>query len=37
VYWIKSGAMIATAGKKLIASISVITVLLNRNRNLAME
>jgi len=33
--WINSGAMIATAGKKLIASIRVITVPLNRNLNLA--
>jgi hypothetical protein len=31
-----SGAMIATAGKKLIARISVITGLLNRNLRRAM-
>src|ERR671917_790755 len=35
LYCTNSGAMIATAGKKLIASIRVITGLLNRNRSLA--
>jgi hypothetical protein len=33
--WIKSGAMIATAGKKLSARIRVITEFLKRNLNLA--
>jgi hypothetical protein len=32
-----SGAMIATAGKKLIASIIVMIEPLNRKRSLAME
>jgi hypothetical protein len=33
--WIKSGAMIATAGKKLRARIRVITEFLKRNLSLA--
>src|SRR3712207_1115176 len=36
LYWMNKGAMIATAGKKLIARMSVITKLLKRNLSLAM-
>src|SRR5215212_4895918 len=37
VNWMNNGAMIATAGKKLIARINVIIGLLKRKRSLAIE
>lgn len=35
--WMNSGAIIATAGKKLIARIRIIMALLKRNLSLAIE